>query len=229
MPTRTMLPPNLTRHFYETRRAFLQSAGQDSTPWFQLSPVERAVVESEMEIFRQSIRRAEEEQDLLATLDVTRTAPVDEPAAEETPEPATAAQASKPCDCPGCSAVAAILKLIRAPAERLETTLGWEADGSGKGAPAVAFRILPLGTKSLDTPLSNEEKARVEKAAREAIDRWRAQGKPLDGVTAVGEPTGSWSFGTQPISLDALFREPSPFAGIRRDFWQKASPGADKA
>ncbi|MFE3644822.1 hypothetical protein ACFXOM_28250 [Streptomyces sp. NPDC059169] len=69
MPPRTMLPPNLTRHFYETRRAFLQSAGQDSTPWFQLSPLERSVVESEMEIFRQSIRRAEEEQDLLASLD----------------------------------------------------------------------------------------------------------------------------------------------------------------
>ncbi len=36
MPMRATLPRNLTRHFYETRRAFLQSAGQEPTPWFQL-------------------------------------------------------------------------------------------------------------------------------------------------------------------------------------------------
>ncbi|MFF8789177.1 hypothetical protein [Streptomyces sp. NPDC015125] len=228
MPTRTTLPPNLTRHFYEARRAFLQSAGQDATPWFQLSPVERAVAESEMEIFRQAIRRAEEEQDLLSSLDATRAAAVNEPAVEDPEEPAAAEDAPEDCACPGCSAVAAFLKLIGAPAARLETTLGWDLNSDAKGVTAVTFRTVPLGTRPRDVPVSEEEKTRLQEAARDKVTTClMAAGVDLD-VLDVTAPNGPFTFGARPISVDALFRKPSPFAGIRREFWQQTPPTAGK-
>ncbi|MFD6192073.1 MULTISPECIES: hypothetical protein [unclassified Streptomyces] len=39
----------------------------------------------------------------------------------------------------------------------------------------------------------------------------------LDGTA----PGGPLTFDSAPLSVDALFREPFPFAGIRRDFWTK--------
>ncbi len=116
-----MLPPNLTRHFYETRRTFLKEAtGQESTPWFQLSALERSVTESEMEIFRQAIRAAEEEKDLLTSLDKTaeasRAATVGTAAAEDD------RSALENCGCPGCSAVAALLALLEQMGKTLDAS-----------------------------------------------------------------------------------------------------------
>ncbi|MFI9078748.1 hypothetical protein ACIGW8_20105 [Streptomyces sioyaensis] len=227
MPTRTTLPPNLTRHFYETRRAFLQSAGQDTTPWFQLSPVERTVVESEMEIFRQAIRRAEEEQDLLSSLDATRAAAA-EPAVEDPEEPAAAEDAPEDCACPGCSAVAAFLKLIGAPTERLETTLGRDLSSDGKGVTAVSFRTVPLDTRPWAVPVSEEEKTRLQEAAKDKVTTFlMTAGVDLDVLDGTA-PNGPFTFDARPISIDALFRKPSPFAGIRRESWQQTPPTADK-
>ncbi|MFF4543669.1 hypothetical protein ACFY1J_05390 [Streptomyces sp. NPDC001406] len=141
MPTRTMLPPNLTRHFYETRRAFLRSAGQESTPWFQLSPMERTVVESEMEIFRQAIRSAEEEQDLIASLDATRAAAATDKSAAEEPEPAAPVDEGTREDCClECAAVAAFLALIRG--------LGGKLDGTAPDV-LVTFDGRPISVERL--------------------------------------------------------------------------------
>ncbi|MET7573352.1 hypothetical protein ABZT04_33380 [Streptomyces sp. NPDC005492] len=150
MPTRTMLPPNLTRHFYETRRAFLRSAGQESTPWFRLSPMERAVVESEMEIFRQAIGSAEEEQDLIASLDATRAAAATDKCAAEEPEPAASAdEAAREDCCLECAAVAAVLTLIGG--------LGGDLDGTVPGVP-VTLDARPISVERLlvmDSPFDD--------------------------------------------------------------------------
>ncbi|MGW2496213.1 hypothetical protein ACWCV2_17145 [Streptomyces pseudogriseolus] len=150
MPTRTMLPPNLTRHFYETRRAFLRSAGQDATPWFQLSPMERTVVEGEMELFRQAIRSAEEEQDLLASLDATRAAAATDeetPAEEKTEEAPANGEAPEDC-CLGCAAVSAFLALIE----------GVAAEPSSKepGPNSFPFDLLTVTTAGDGRPISLE-------------------------------------------------------------------------
>ncbi|WP_143666072.1 hypothetical protein [Streptomyces sp. CS159] len=223
MPMRTTLPRNLTRHFYETRRAFLQSAGQESTPWFQLSPLERSVVESEMEIFRQAIRRAEEEQDMLASLDATTAAAaVDEPAAEETPEAAAEAQSPEECDCPGCSAVAALLKLI-GTVKRVDRTVGVDfGDSDGQGVTALTFTAVPLDTSRWGVPLTEEELTRLRNAMRNGgTPRLVTAGIDLDILDGTA-PGGPLTFDSAPLSVDALFRKPSSFTGIRRDFWRKA-------
>ncbi|MFF7169713.1 hypothetical protein [Streptomyces pseudovenezuelae] len=134
-----MLPPNLTRHFYETRRTFLKEAtGQESTPWFQLSALERSVTESEMEIFRQAIRAAEEEQDLLTSLDKTaeasRAATVGTAAAEDD------RSALENCGCPGCSAVAALLALL----EQMGKTLDESSPNSSDLPDLPEFLSIPL-------------------------------------------------------------------------------------
>ncbi|MGA5127677.1 hypothetical protein ACPCAG_30800 [Streptomyces pseudogriseolus] len=146
MPTRTMLPPNLTRHFYETRRAFLRSAGQDATPWFQLSPMERTVVEGEMELFRQAIRSAEEEQDLLASLDATRAAAATD---EETPteEKTADGEALEDC-CLGCAAVSAFLALIEEVAA--------EPSSKEPGPNSFPFDLLTVTTAGDGRPISLE-------------------------------------------------------------------------
>ncbi|PNG22325.1 hypothetical protein [Streptomyces cahuitamycinicus] len=223
MPTRTQLPRNLTRHFYEARRAFLKSAGQETTPWFQLPPEERAVVESELGIFRLAIRWAEDEEDLLASLDATRAAVADEPAAEE-PQPDAAAEENAPDCCVGCAAVAAVLKLIGAPNERLEASLGWDVGSDGQGATAVAVRVVPFHAQALGAPLSDEEAARAKKDAREALDQWVALGKPLKEVTP--DPR---LFDARPISVERLLVNDFPSSDVRAEFRLRKPPTADKA
>ncbi|WP_409473528.1 hypothetical protein [Streptomyces sp. HC307] len=228
MPPRTMLPPNLARHFYETRRAFLQSAGQDSTPWFQLSPLERGVVESEMEIFRQSIRRAEEEQDLLASLDATRAAAVEELAAEETSEPAAAGEDAEEECCLGCAAVAAVLTLIEGVSQNLKPSA--EAPVTNRFPFSVAeVTTVPLDTRPWGVPLSEEEKARV-KAAKGKLPAWlMTAGIDLDVLDGTA-PRLPVTFEARPISVDRLLMmDRSPFGDVRAEFWRKKPPAADKA
>ncbi|MFC9280882.1 hypothetical protein [Streptomyces collinus] len=228
MPTRTMLPPNLTRHFYETRRAFLRSAGQDSTPWFQLSPMDRAVVESEMEIFRQAIRSAEEEQDLIASLDATRAAA----AAEETPaeETSAAAEEDAPEDCClGCAAVAAVLALIEAMSGQQEPD---EAPGQGKNS--FPFNIaevtsVPLDTRSWGVPLSEDEKTRLQEAAKGKLPAWLlTAGIDLDVLDGTA-PSGPFTFDARPISVERLLVKNPAFDDVRAEFWLRKPPTVDKA
>ncbi|WP_411147423.1 hypothetical protein [Streptomyces sp. A30] len=228
MPTRTMLPPNLTRHFYETRRAFLKSAGQDSTPWFQLSPLERGVVESEMEIFRQSIRRAEEEQDLLASLDATRAAAVDEPAAEEAPEPAAADEDAEEECCLGCSAVAAVLALIQATDGKPESTAETPSRNYFPFNIAEVTNA-PLDTRPWGVPLSEDEKARLQAAPKGNMPAWlMTAGIDLDVLdgTVPGLPL---TFDSRPISVGRLLVEDSPFGDVRAAFWLRKPPTVDEA
>jgi len=184
-----MLPPNLTRHLYETRRLIAESEGRDLPPWFRLTADERAAIERDMEVFRRAILRAEEEQDIVAAYNASTA---------EQPQPAggSTAPTGRNCDCPGCSTIAALIELIR-QAKRLEATLGWNADSRSKGSSVFAFTA---------PALSDDELARVKKAAREAIDRWVTAGKPLEETT----PATEWSFEVgepkPPLSRDYLRR-----------------------
>ncbi|WP_328736590.1 hypothetical protein [Streptomyces bobili] len=209
-----MLPPNLTRHFYETRRTFLKAAtGQESTPWFQLTPAERAVVEAEMEIFRQAIQAAEEEQDLLISLN--KTAEASRPTAEDTP---AAADDGGDCVCPGCLAVATLLKHM---GKHLDAS-PW----SSERGDLVALRTIPLGTLPRGVALSEEEKARLlQEAINDKIGVFLTAGIDLDGFDG-SEPRGSWIFDSRPISvdLDSLMRPRSAFDDIRMEFWSKRPP-----
>ncbi|MEU1273480.1 hypothetical protein [Streptomyces sp. NPDC005799] len=186
-PPRTTLPPNLTRHFYETRRRFLESAGQESTPWFRLTASERTVVESEMELFRQAIRAAEEEQDLLAKFNA--------PAAETAAAAGDAATES--CACPGCSAVAALLELLARMRKGFEAAV--PQDTKVTMGP-FTVRVVPLDIRP--APPSDEERARLQKAAEDAIAQWVAAGKPLK------------------IADDDLFGS-SWFDRVRLDYWNR--------
>ncbi|MFF7838825.1 hypothetical protein ACFZC6_08415 [Streptomyces ossamyceticus] len=217
-----MLPPNLTRHFYEARRAFLKTAtGQESTPWFQLTPAERAVVEAEMGIFRQAIRAAEEEQDLLISLN--KTAEASRPTAEDT---AAAADDGGDCSCPGCSAVATLLVLLDHMGKRLEAS----PPNSERG-DVVPLRAIPLHTRPWGVPLAEEEKTRLlQEAINDKIGVFLTAGIDLDEFdgTAPGRPS---PVDGRPIrvDLDGLFRQRSSFDKYRAEFWTRQPPTVDKA
>ncbi|MFD4795043.1 hypothetical protein [Streptomyces anulatus] len=186
-----MLPPNLTRHYWEARRKYLSTMGQSDgfpmTPWFQLTPTERLVAEKEVELFRQAIRTAEEEQDLVAAFNPRTAAPADSVPAAETPtekqppasKPAKAYPApgevrlyvdsnrkllryevlvsplpdratpdkkppQKDCQCFGCSAVAAFLKLTSSkykpePRPAPEEARGQRVGVFGEAVPRPSF------------------------------------------------------------------------------------------
>ncbi|MGY1502963.1 hypothetical protein ACW4TU_41415 [Streptomyces sp. QTS52] len=221
MPRRTMLPPNLTRHLYETRRLIAESGGRELPPWFRLTADERAAIEGDMEVFRRAISRAEEEQDIITAYNAS---------AAEQPQPtgeSTAPTAGR-CECPDCSTVAALIELIR-QARRIEATLGWDTDSSGKGSSVFAFT---------SPALSAEDLARARKAAREAIDKWVAAGKPFEEIT----PETVWPFEggppRPPLSRDYLRRlqeqilctpyQPG-FPLLITDFWTTQPPTVDKA
>ncbi|MEU5978509.1 hypothetical protein [Streptomyces sp. NPDC047315] len=148
MTPRTTLPPNLTRHFYETRRAFLRAAGQDPTPWYRLTRAERTVVESEMTLFREAIRRAEAEQDLLASLDARLAPAVDEPATTGAEEPVAADDATEDCPRPSRAAVAALLNPSDAPGEPLDVALDPDS-GREKAAEGEIASLLESAVADL--------------------------------------------------------------------------------
>ncbi|MDV6291340.1 hypothetical protein R2F25_38665 [Streptomyces sp. UP1A-1] len=88
------------------------------TPWYQLTAAQKASIDADVTVFREAIRRAEDEQDIVTAYNAADTAPVQ--AAE--PEPAAA-----PCDCPSCTFDAAFLKILEWGARRyeeLQRTLG---------------------------------------------------------------------------------------------------------
>ncbi|MFM9697848.1 hypothetical protein [Streptomyces europaeiscabiei] len=216
-----MLPPNLTRHFYETRRTFLKTAtGQESTPWFQLTPTERAVVEAEMEIFRQAIRAAEEEQDLLISLN--KTAEASRPTSEGA---AAAADDGGDCACPGCLAVATLLALL--------DHMGKRPDASPRNSERgdlVALSTIPLDTRPRGVPLSEEEKTLLlQEAISDKIGVFLTAGIDLDVLDGTA-PRGPWTFDSRPISvdLDSFMRPRSAFDDVRMKFWTKRPPTVDK-
>lgn len=162
---RAMLPPNLTRNYYEVKRLVAEGEGRELPHWHQLTGEQKRTEELDVELFRRAVLRAEEEQDLVAKFNAP---PVEEPPA--TPTATTeAAAAGGDCGCPGCSTVRALVELIR-QAKRLEAALDWDAHGSGQGDTVDAFEFVFL---------SSGECTALEKRAREALDQWVAAGKPL--------------------------------------------------
>lgn len=190
-----MLPPNLTRNYYEVKRLIAEGDGRQLPHWYQLTSEQKRSEELNVELFRRAILRAEEEQDLVASFNAP--AAQQQPAATESAAPAT-----EPCDCPGCSLVPALAELIK-QAKRLETILGWDADGSGNST-VYAFKPVSL------TP---EQRADLEKRAKEAIARWVAAGKPLT--------TPGW-IPTSRVGLDGF--EPSLLGLQRWGFLLRPAP-----
>jgi hypothetical protein len=169
-----MLPPNLTRNYYEVKRLIAGGDGRELPHWYQLTAEQKQAEELDVEMFRRAILRAEEEQELVASFNA--------PAAEQpTTAAEPAASAAEPCDCPGCSMRLALAELIK-QAERLETTLGWDVDSRGRGAIVYAFQ----------PPLTAEQLADLEKRAREATAEWVAAGKPLKMTGSIPASRLGW-------------------------------------
>uniref|UniRef100_UPI0011808B6E hypothetical protein n=1 Tax=Streptomyces sp. NRRL B-24572 TaxID=1962156 RepID=UPI0011808B6E len=59
--TNTLPPLALARHFYETRREVLGTAGLRTKPWFRLTDDERAAAVAEASLITEALRRAETE------------------------------------------------------------------------------------------------------------------------------------------------------------------------
>ncbi|MFI7415309.1 hypothetical protein ACIBU0_42415 [Streptomyces sp. NPDC049627] len=185
-PRRTMLPPNLTRNYYEVRRLIAEGEGRELPHWYQLTVEQKLAEEREVELFRRAILRAEEEQDLVANFNAP--AAKDAPAAESTEAAAPAVD----CECPGCSTIRALDELVR-QAQRLEVALGWDVNSKGQGAAVYAFKPVSL------TP---QERADLEKRAKEAIAEWVAKGKPLKMTGLVPAPRRGGLYGLGPTWSD---------------------------
>ncbi|MFD5856091.1 hypothetical protein [Streptomyces chartreusis] len=170
-PRRTMLPPNLTRNYYEAKRLVAESDGKELPHWYQLTDEQKQAEELAVELFRRAVLRAEEEQDLVASFNAP---PAQEPQA--TAEPSTAPEN---CECPGCSTVRALTQLIR-QAKQLEATLGWDIDGSGQGATVLAFK---------PSTLTAAQRASLQKWTNEIVEQRMAAGRPIkmaDWIPAPG-------------------------------------------
>ncbi|MFF9901295.1 hypothetical protein [Streptomyces longispororuber] len=156
------LPSNLPRHYYEARRTSLRARGQELTPWWKLTAEQQADAKRDVEILGEAIRAAEEEQDVLAAY------------------AAAASTTTGDCPCPGCSAVAALLELLK-QAGWLEVSLAAGGGSDGQGAPSAAQAAFS----------SAEGPDGLEKAAREAVERWMASGRTVEELPDRAEPLGS--------------------------------------
>ncbi|MFE4580161.1 hypothetical protein [Streptomyces chartreusis] len=202
-PRRTMLPPNLTRNYYEVKRLVAEADGKELPHWYQLTDEQKQAEELTVELFRRAILRAEEEQDLVASFNAP---PAREPQATDEP---TAAPEN--CECPGCSTVRALTQLIR-QAKQLEATLGWASDGSGQGTTVLAFKPPTFITA---------QQADLQTWTNEIVEQWVAAGKPirmsgwipaagvsLDGFGPTRFDWKHWGFikplGPQPFLRDVL-------------------------
>ncbi|MEU6462228.1 hypothetical protein [Streptomyces sp. NPDC046976] len=174
MPVRTMLPPNLTRHYYETRRLIADNEGTETTPWFRLTAEQRASVERDVEVFRAAIKRAEEEQDLVAKFNSPPAAVV--PATEET--------AAEPCgSCLGCMLRATFTQLLREAYEPLGMTVSEPTTGPLK---PFAVSVIPLDTRRRGVPLTREEEDRLAAATDEAFGKLTLLTAGIDSAVLAG-------------------------------------------
>ncbi|MFI1532104.1 hypothetical protein [Streptomyces griseus] len=268
---RAKLPPNLTRHYWEARRTYLSTVGQTDgypmTPWFRLTPTERLVVEKEVELLRQAIRTAEEEQDLVAALNARTAAPADSAPAAEAPaeeQPSTsqptrgypvtgkarmyvssdptapiryevvlsplsdrATLDKKPpqedCQCLGCSAVAAFLKLTTAA---VKSTVPAGRPSEGEFAARNAALIEQIGrARSSGHKYAAEHALRQESGSGAAegsagpdqpaaapkpttvTEALAKQGPPKWAPGTIGSGPVQLAFGTPLLSSDKLSQE----------------------
>ncbi|MCG8971805.1 hypothetical protein [Streptomyces sp. CL12-4] len=150
-PRRTMLPPNMTRHLYETQRLLAADEGRELPPWFALTPQQRNAAEMDMEAFRRAIIRAEEEQDLVASVNAPPEAP------------SLVGAAAEGCPCPRCVFEAALLKLLERALRREEPRQ--EATGTPNAFP---FNVAEVTETSSGRTPSDEDRLQ----AREDIIQW---------------------------------------------------------
>ncbi|MEU9355055.1 hypothetical protein AB0D65_29675 [Streptomyces griseoloalbus] len=191
-PRRTMLPPNLTRNLYETRRLLAADEGRELPPWFALTEEQRRVAEMDVDVFRRAILRAEEEQDLVASV-----------TALPDTAPPLADTAAENCPCPGCVFEAALLGLLKWAQQRNE----------GPQAPVDSPNAFPFNFSEVTQtgpgkPATPKEIARAREAAKKSLAQWVAAGKPLVQSfrsTVPGEVV--WTFGLSPNLSAADLRD----------------------
>ncbi|MGW3028490.1 hypothetical protein [Streptomyces sp. NPDC001221] len=209
MTTKTQLPPNLARHFYEARRRYLQGAGVTITPWFQLTTLERAVTEQETDLIRVAIEAAAAEQAIRDQLQPGSPAgegaasqPLEDlaPPAEESTAAADDSRSEEPCDCTRCQFRRAIDALFEPPQPEAADAKGSDEEDCGHplcrairstlasletpdvptGATAT---VIPLDTRPFGVPLTEEELTRLQEAAERSL---KADGLPLARLVTVG-------------------------------------------
>jgi hypothetical protein len=161
-----MLPPNLTRHYYEARRERAATVeGWQMAPWYRLTAQQRTELEEQMEVFRRAIRLAEYEQDQIVGLNTALRS--DTPASEDVPGPEKTATVSESCDCTGCTIRAAFTKLLNEVYEPLGMTV--EPTSSPLGPFEV--NVVPLDTRRWGVPLTQEELDRLAAATEDAFGK----------------------------------------------------------
>lgn len=212
MPPCTVLPPNLNRHLYEARRLAAESNGQELPPWWRVGAEERAVIEADLDTFRRAIRASEEEQDLLGSYSASgaSAAAAAEPSTAEIPQSPTAG-----CTCPGCRTVATITEAVRK---------AFEASGATVAAPRpealdpLSFSVVPLDARLWGVPLSDEEKARLEAAANNALGGTLFMTASIDPAILEGRaPRGPRAYlvETAPPAMDDRTRQEALDAVLR--------------
>ncbi|MEV8344606.1 hypothetical protein [Streptomyces niveus] len=183
-PRRTMLPPNLTRNYYEAKRLIAEGEGRNLPHWYQLTGQQKAAEDLDVELFRRAILRAEEEQDLVASFNA--------PPAEPTP-PAVG------CDCPGCTTVAALADYIARMVKRVASSQ------NVRPSPGAAFFAgTPVGVRP-SAPISHTEHERARKAIEKTLAAWAAAGKPVTAAPQA-RPAYTLTFDGSPLAHAELDR-----------------------
>ncbi|MEV8363766.1 hypothetical protein [Streptomyces niveus] len=147
-----------------------------------------------MEIFRQAIRAAEEERDLLASLNKTTAAA--SAATENAAAGADDKNAAESCPCPGCSAVASLLVLLEQTGVRLEDETGTRRATPSRGVVVA----VPLAV-----PLTNEKTTQMREAVAAKLGNMACGGFTFDGFDPLPSRIPA-TFNSRPISVEALMR-----------------------
>ncbi|QFG13348.1 hypothetical protein SEA_GILGAMESH_156 [Streptomyces phage Gilgamesh] len=184
-----MLPPNLTRHLYETRRLLAADSGYELAPWFALTTEQRAVAEKDMEVFRLAIDRAEEEQALL-----------DSVAASTDTAPPLTSPAAADCPCPGCVIDAALALLL---------TLAQERDEQRQKPTDTGHNVFRLNLGEVTETGPGRTSTAAEKDRTRGLFEQRVTNQPIDCV--LDQSTiGVWTFAPPPLTradLDKLIKQ----------------------
>lgn len=219
MPPRTMLPPNLTRHYYEAKRQALAAQGLATAPWHQLTEQRRAELEDQMRVFRHAVRLAEQEQDLIAALNA-EPAP-QAAAAEEIPAAEEATTGPDGCGCCTCAKRAEFVKLLKEAYEPLGMTVREPIVSAAGGFSA---NVVALDTRRWGVPLTQEEIGSLAAATDSAFRKMKLMTAGIDfGVLEHAMGKEPLTFGP-PLTASETERLEKTIAGMLRDWEADGRP-----
>ncbi|NML55117.1 hypothetical protein HHL19_35690 [Streptomyces sp. R302] len=230
---RTMLPPNLTRHYYETLREQAGEGGAQMPDWYQVSPERRASLEADLDLLRLAIRRAEKEQDFIAHHEASASRRPKTWAEATTVDPVEADDAAAAADqavepaaedcgsCFSCQLAAAIGKAVQEAYTSAPPSLPLPPGVSvltTRINPALSEGPAPRPHMMVVQPQDGpQEAAETGPGARALSALWSAAEDGLPGFeSAFGEATWSLEFDMRPIPASRLRNELASRVSARR-------------